>query len=106
MQDLDRPVACSEAGASEETTQVSSRRDQPEEVLLPRVWSSFPHVHHTSDAVAGVHVVEGVVDLVQRLTVGYELVHLELAIQIVLDKSGQLGAALDPAKGATAPDSL
>ena len=70
------------------------------------MWSGLPHVHNASDTVAGVHVMEGIVDLVQRLTVGDELVNLELSIQIVLDESGQLGATLDASESATTPDSL
>lgn len=32
-----------------------------------------------------------------------ELVHLELALQVVVDQIGQLGAALDAAEGAALP---
>lgn len=70
------------------------------------MWSGFPHVHNTSDAVAGVHVVEGIVDLVQRLTVSDELIDLELSIQVILDEPGKLGPTLDASESTTAPDSL
>ena len=52
------------------------------------------------------HIVEGLVDLVQRLAVGDELIHLQLAIHVVLDKSRQLGTALDASESAAAPASL
>lgn len=35
---------------------------------------------------------------------GDELVDLELTLQVVVDEAGQLGAALDTAKGAALPD--
>jgi hypothetical protein len=52
------------------------------------------------------HIMEGFVYLVQRLTVGDELIHFEFAVQVVLDQPWQLGAALDTSEGATAPNSL
>ena len=52
------------------------------------------------------HIMEGFVDLVQRLAMGDELVNLELPVQIILDKSGKLGATLDASESATAPGSL
>lgn len=33
-----------------------------------------------------------------------ELVHLELAVQVVVDETGQLGATLDTTKGTSLPD--
>lgn len=62
------------------------------------------HVHNSADAVSRLHDLEGLVDTRQRLAVGDKLVHPELAVEVVLDKAGQLRAALDAAKGAAFPD--
>lgn len=62
------------------------------------------HVDHGSDAVALLHRVEGLVHLAEGLAVGDELVDLEVALDVVLDEAGQLGAALDAAEGATPPN--
>ena len=77
-------------------------------LCLPRVWSGLlcSHIHHTSDAVAGVHVVEGFIDLVEGLTVGDEFFDLQLAIHVVLDESWQLGTALDTSESAASPGPL
>ena len=61
-------------------------------------------VQHRADAVALLHELKGLVDLGQRLAVGDELVHLEAALEVVLDEVGKLAAALDAAKGAALPD--
>jgi len=61
------------------------------------------HVHDATNAVTSLHVGESLVDLRQRLAVGDEFVNLELAGHVVIDKVGQLSAALDTAKGATLP---
>jgi hypothetical protein len=53
-----------------------------------------------------VHVVEGLVDLIQRLAVGDKLVDFELAIHVVLDKTRQLGTALDTSERAATPTPL
>lgn len=52
------------------------------------------------------HIVEGIVDLIQRLAMGDELVDLELAIHVVLNKSRQLSTAFDASESAPTPDSL
>lgn len=62
------------------------------------------HVHNASDAVSGVHVVERVVDLVERLAVGDEFVDLQLAVHVIRDKAWQLSAALHTTERATSPD--
>jgi len=64
----------------------------------------FLHVDDTTDAVTGLHVGESLVDLRQRLTVSDELVDLELAVHVVVNKVGQLSAALDTSESATLPD--
>lgn len=63
-----------------------------------------PHVDDAPDAVAVVHLFKGRVDAFEGLAVGDELVDLELAGEVVIDEAGQLGAALDAAKGAALPD--
>lgn len=63
----------------------------------------LPHVDDGTDAVAAVHVVEGGVDLAERVAVRDELVDLELAGHVVVDEVGQLRAALDAAEGAALP---
>ena len=64
---------------------------------------SLPHVDDATDAVAGLHVGESIVDLVERLPVGDELVYLELASHVVVDKVRKLSAALDATEGASLP---
>lgn len=64
---------------------------------------SCPVVNNTSDAIARLHLLKCIVDARQRLPVRDELVHLELAVEVVVDQAGQLRAALDAAKGAALP---
>lgn len=61
------------------------------------------HIHDAPDAVAGLHLLEGLVDLPQRLAVGDELVDFEFALGVVVDQLGELGAALDAAECAALP---
>ena len=49
--------------------------------------SVFPHVHHTADTVAGLHVLERLVDLGERLAVRDELVDLQTAAHVVVDQA-------------------
>lgn len=65
--------------------------------------TSLFHIHHAANAVASLHLLKGSVDGRQRLTVGDELVHLELAVQVVVHETGQLGATLDTTKGTALP---
>ncbi len=67
-------------------------------------FSQLPHVDDAPNAVTLLHGVEGLVDLTERLSMRDELVHLELARQIIIHEIRQLRAALDAAKGATLPD--
>ena len=53
------------------------------------------HVHYTANAVALLHGVESLVDLLEWLSVGDELVDLQLALQIVIHQTRQLGTTLD-----------
>lgn len=50
----------------------------------------FTHVNNTADAVAGMHVVERLVDFGQGLSVSNKLVDLQLAVHVVGNKAGQL----------------
>ena len=61
------------------------------------------HVNNAANALAGVHVVEGLVDAAERLTVGDELVDLQLALHVVVDQVGELRAALDTAESTALP---
>lgn len=62
------------------------------------------HVDNATNTVTLLHLVEGAVDSTQRLAVSNELVHLELAVQVVVHQTGQLGAALDATEGTSLPD--
>ena len=62
-----------------------------------------PHINNSTDAVALLHGIESVVDLTQVLSVGDELVDLEVALHVVGDKVVHLRATLDATKGATLP---
>lgn len=68
-----------------------------------RIFLLLPHVHHAPDAVAVVHVVEGLVDARQVLAMRDELVDLQLAVLVVLDELAHLRAALDAAEGTALP---
>jgi hypothetical protein len=65
---------------------------------------ALAHVDDAADAVTSLHVLEGGVDLVERLSVGDELVDLELAGHVVIDEVGKLSAALDTTEGTSLPD--
>ena len=62
------------------------------------------HVDDTANAVTSLHVLEGGVDLVEGLSVGDELVNLELAVHVVINEVGKLGATLDTTEGTSLPD--
>ena len=65
--------------------------------LTTRAWPApwYLEVNDAADALAGVHQLEGLVDLAQPHGVGDEVIQLELAGQVALDDTRQLGAALD-----------
>jgi hypothetical protein len=60
---------------------------------------SVLHVHDTSDAISLLHILKRIIDVFKGLAVRDELVHLELALHVVVNQVGQLGAAFDSAKG-------
>lgn len=62
------------------------------------------HGDHTAHTVTSLHVLEGLVDLVQGLAVGDELIDLELAVKVVLNEARELAAALDAAERAALPN--
>lgn len=72
-------------------------------MVLLRHNLDLPHVHDGSDAVTLLHHLEGVVHLAQGLPVGNELINLQLALEVVLDKVGQLRATLDTTERAALP---
>jgi hypothetical protein len=49
------------------------------------------------------HVMEGVIDLVQRLSMGDELVNFQTALLPILNKTWQLRSSLDTTKGTALP---
>ena len=65
---------------------------------------TLAHVDDAADAVTSLHVLEGGVDLVERLSVGDELVDLELAVHVVVDEVRELSAALDTTESTSLPD--
>jgi hypothetical protein len=64
---------------------------------------SLAHINHAPNAVASLHIRESLVDILKRLPVGNELVDLELPRHVVVDKAGELRAALDAAERAALP---
>jgi len=71
-------------------------------VLGARVWL-FAHVDDAANAVASLHVAKGLVDLIERLSVGDEFVDLEVSLYVVGHKARELSAALDTAESASFP---
>lgn len=61
------------------------------------------HGDDAAHTVAGLHVLEGLVDLVQRLAVGNEFVNLEITVEVILDKTWKLRAALHTTKCTSLP---
>lgn len=61
------------------------------------------HVDNASDAVTGLHVAEGLVDLRQWLSVGDKLINLQLASHVVVNEVRQLRSSLDTTKRAALP---
>jgi hypothetical protein len=50
------------------------------------------------------HRLKGVVDLGEGLAMRNELVNLELALKVIINETGQLGAALDATESGALPD--
>lgn len=68
-----------------------------------RVSLHLSHINNASNTVSLFHHFECTVDLVQCLPMRDELVHLQFAGHVVVNQVGKLGAALDPAEGASFP---
>ena len=64
---------------------------------------TFPHVDNTPDAVTSLHICESLVDIVERLTMGNELINLQFSVHVVLHEAWELRATLNPAEGAAFP---
>jgi hypothetical protein len=50
------------------------------------------------------HDIKSLVNILQSLAVGNELINLELALQVVINQVWKLRAAFDSTKGTTTPD--
>ena len=61
------------------------------------------HADDTPNAVTSLHVRERLVDLVKRLSVCDELVDLEAALEVVIDKTRELSTTLDTTEGTSLP---
>jgi hypothetical protein len=73
--------------------------------LLQVLICALTHVHHTPDAVAGLHVLEALVDIVERLCVGYELVNPEGSVHIVWRSASNLPGIMPRSSPSTIPGS-
>lgn len=62
------------------------------------------HGNNGTNAVTLLHNVKGLIDLGKGLAVGDELVDLELAREVIIYQTGQLGPALYAAEGTSPPD--
>ena len=65
--------------------------------------SRFPHIHHTPDTIARLHILKRGIDILQRLPVRDELVDFQLARHVIVHQVRELRAAFDAAKGAAFP---
>src|SRR5688572_27744841 len=59
--------------------------------------------HHAADRLAGVHQVEGAVDVRERQLVGDQVVDVELALHVPVDDARHVGAAACAAEGGALP---
>src|SRR5215218_9260692 len=59
--------------------------------------------HHRADALAGVHQVEALVDLLERQRVGDHQVDRDLPVHVPVDDLRHVGAALSAAERSAAP---
>jgi hypothetical protein len=65
--------------------------------------SDLPHINHAPNAVSIMHIVEGLINTAEVLTMRDELVDLELAVHVVGDETRHLCAALHAAESAAFP---
>src|SRR4029077_3025404 len=59
--------------------------------------------HHAADRLAGVHEIEGAVDVGERHGGGHHLVELDAALHVLVDHPWQLGAPARAAERGAAP---
>lgn len=64
---------------------------------------TFPHIHHTSDAVSCLHILKCSIDFRQWLAMSDELVNLQFASHVIVHQIWQLRATFNPAKGTSFP---
>ena len=65
---------------------------------------SLSHINDATNAIALLHVIKSSSNVIQRLAVGDELIDLQLAVQIIINQVGKLGAAFDTAECTALPD--
>lgn len=68
------------------------------------VIESLPHVNDSTDTRSGVHIIEGLIKVVELSAVSDELIDLELALEVVIDQDRKLSAALDTTECRSSPD--
>lgn len=85
---------CSLPAEQVETSQHFAPLSPP---LLPALAHS--HLNNTTNAPSLLHLIKALVNVVQVLRVRNVLVDLELAIQVLLNKAGELSTTLDASKG-------
>jgi hypothetical protein len=56
--------------------------------LLFTTIKSRPHIHHTSNTITLLHIIKGLIDTLQWLAMGDELIDLEFTFQVIVDESG------------------
>lgn len=87
-------------------TSIHLNHENPFPFPSPNLVSSIlklPHIYNAPDAIPLLHGIERPVDAAQWLPVRDELVHLQLAGQVVVHQIGQLRAAFDAAERAAFP---
>lgn len=65
--------------------------------------SLTPHIHDSSNAVTTVHDLKSIVNLSQLLAVRDELVHLQTALEVIRDKTGELRSSFYTTERAASP---
>ena len=69
----------------------------------PTLNSSLAHIHHAADAVSSLHRLKPEIDILQRLAVSDELIHLQLASHVIIYQPRELRASLDSTERAALP---
>lgn len=71
--------------------------------MLRSTTLNLTHIDNASNAVTSMHVMERLIDAAKVLSVGDELINLELAVHVVVDQAAHLAAALDTTEGTALP---